>query len=147
MAQGRAAAAVALLQPAVEEIRRAGLLRHCWQQVAVLAAAMIESGRAPRAPVHEAVRLMRGAGSLAWIACHLAEWLAQQERHADAARLLGWVGRRHRERGETATDQGERARQRALAAIARAADEPRSAAWQLEGERWTDDDAARALLS
>ena len=147
MAQGRADAAVALLQPAVDEIRRAGLLRHCWQQVAVLAVAMIEAGHAPPAPVHEAVRLMRGAGAMTWMACHLAEWLAQEHRPADAARLLGWVALRHRERGESATDQGERARARALAAIARAASDPQSAAWQTEGERWTDDDAARVLLS
>ena len=81
------------------------------------------------------------------MACHLAEWLTQQDRHADAARLLGWVALRHRERGESATDQGERARTRALEAIARAAADAESAAWQAEGERWTDDDAARALLS
>ena len=71
MAQGRADAAVALMQPAVDEIRRAGLLRHCWQQVAVLAVAMIEAGHAPPAPVQEAVRLMRGAGAMTWSACHL----------------------------------------------------------------------------
>jgi pantothenate kinase len=80
------------------------------------------------------------------MACHLAEWLAQQRRHADAARLIGWVARRHAERGETATDQGERARERALAALASVADAAQLAAWQAEGERWNDDDAAEAVL-
>ncbi|HEX2542938.1 MAG TPA: winged helix-turn-helix domain-containing protein [Caldimonas sp.] len=147
MAQGRAEAAVATMQPAVEGIRRAGLLRHCWQQVALLAVAMIEAGHAPAAPVREAVRLMRGAGAMTWSACHLGEWLAQQGRHADAARLIGWATRRLAERGEAATEQGERARARALAAITAVAGDLRSAEWQAEGERWNDDDAAQALLS
>ena len=147
MAQGRADAAVALMQPAVDEIRRAGLQRHCWQQVALLAVAMIEAGHAPPGPVQEAVRLMRGAGAMTWSACHLGEWLAQQGRHADAARLIGWATRRLAERGESATEQGERARARALAAIVAAAGDARAAAWQAEGERWNDDDAAQALLS
>jgi len=146
MALGRAADAVAVMLPAVHEIRTAGASRHCWQQVALLAVAMIEAGDAPAAPVHEAVRLMRGAGAMSWAPDHLAEWLTQQRRWADAARLLGWAARRHAERGETATEQGQRARQRALAALAVVADAAQCAAWQAEGERWTDADAAAVLL-
>lgn len=146
MAQGRAGEAAALMQQAVDEIRAEGMQRHCWQQVAVLAVALIEAGAAPPAPVQEAVRLMRGAGAMAWMGCHLAEWLAQQRRFADAARLIGWVTHRHAERGETPTEQGERARERALAAIAAAAGAAEVSAWQAEGERWNDDDAAEALL-
>jgi predicted ATPase/DNA-binding winged helix-turn-helix (wHTH) protein len=149
MSLGRAAEAVAVMQPAVEQIRAAGLLRHAWQQVALLAVALIEAGDAPPAPVHEAVRLMRGAGAMTWMGSHLAEWLAQRGRAADAARALGWVARRHAERGESATPQGERARERTLAALARLsppAGPAQLAAWQAEGERWTDDDAALVVL-
>lgn len=146
MAQGRAAAAAALMQEAVDEIRAEGMLRHCWQQVALLAVALIEAGGAPPARVHEAARLMRSAGAMTWMGWHLAEWLAQQRRSADAARLGGWVARRLAERGESATEQGERARERTLAAIAAGAGAEAIAGWQAEGERWNDDDAAEAVL-
>jgi hypothetical protein len=131
----------------VHEIRAHGFMRQCWQQVAMLAMALVETGHAPAAPVHEAVRLMRSAGALAWMGCHLAEWLAQRRRFADAARLLAWVGRRHAERGEAPSGHGERARARTLAAL-RASVEPAQAdAWRIEGEAWSDDDVALALLA
>jgi predicted ATPase len=146
-ALGHADAAVAVMERAVEEIRAEGWLRPCWQQVAMLAMAWIETGRAPTAKVHEAVRLMQGAGAMAWMACHLAEWLTQRERFADAARLLGWLARRHAERGETPSGHGERARERALTALRLSADEARIAAWRVEGESWADDDVAQAMLA
>ena len=46
-ALGRPAQAVAAMRQAVDEIRAAGLLRHCWQQVAMLSVTLIEAGDAP----------------------------------------------------------------------------------------------------
>jgi len=146
-ATGRAAEAVSLMQQAVDEIRAHGFMRQCWQQVAMLAMARIETGHAPAAPVHEAVRLMRSAGALAWMGCHLAEWLAQRGRLADAARLLAWVARRHAERGEAPSGHGERSRARTLAALQAAAEPALADTWRAEGEAWDDDDVAAALLA
>jgi predicted ATPase/DNA-binding winged helix-turn-helix (wHTH) protein len=146
MACARPDAAVAVMRQAVDEIRAEGLMRRCWQQVAILAMAHIENGAAPAAPVQEAVRLMQGAGALMWMVCHLAEWLAQQQRFDDAARLLGWAERRYAERDEEPSGHGQRARARALAAIEAANSAAQRAAWQAEGERWADDDVARVLL-
>lgn len=146
-ALGRPEEALQLMRPVADEIRAAGLARHCWQQMAILALAWIETGRAPAAPVQEAVRLMHGAGALPWIGCHLAEWLQQQGRGADAARLLGWLARRHAERGESPGAHGERARDRALAALRAQGAADQLPAWLSEGEAWSDDDVAAALLA
>jgi predicted ATPase/DNA-binding winged helix-turn-helix (wHTH) protein len=146
-ALGRPREAAALMQQAVDEIRAHGLTRHCWQQVAILAMTLIESGDAPPALVHEAVRLMRGARAMAWMATHLAEWLAQQRRDADAARVIGWCARRQAERGEAGSAHAAGARDRTLAALRTRADAAQIAAWQAEGEGWNDDDVAVALLA
>ncbi len=79
--------------------------------------------------------------------CHLAEWLQQQGRAADAARLLAWVAKRHAERGESAGDHGERSRARTLAALHALASAEQLEAWRAEGEAWLDDEVAAALLA
>jgi len=96
--------------------------------------------------VLEAVRLMRDAGAPLWMACHLVLWLAQQQRVADAARLLGWAECRYAQRGEAPSAQGIGARQRALQILQAAAGAEQLSAWQGEGARWLDDDACAVLL-
>lgn len=120
-ALGRPEEAVHVMQQAVDEIRAAGMTRRCWQQMGILA--------------------------LAWMGCHLAEWLQQQGRAADAARLLAWVAKRHAERGESAGDHGERSRARTLAALHALASAEQLEAWRAEGEAWLDDEVAAALLA
>lgn len=141
-ALGEAAEAVRLMQAAVDEIRAEGMMRHCWQQVALLAMTRIEVGDAAPAQVHEAVRVMQGAGAPGWMACHLAEWLTQRRRWPDAARLLGWAAQHG-----PSDPHSQRARERAQAALDGAADPARREAWRREGEAWSDDDVVAALLA
>jgi hypothetical protein len=135
-----------VMRPIVESIRAQGFQRHCWQQVALHAVALIETGDAPPAAVHEAVRLMRGAGAMDWMASHLALWLTQRGQAADAARLLGWSARRQRESGRAPDAPSLAAQQRARRAIDACAAPSSVQAWQAEGERWLDDDVATLLL-
>lgn len=144
--RGRAAEAVALMQPMADAIRAQGFQRHCWQQVAVLTVAQIEAGDAPTNTVHETVRLLRGAGAMDWMASHLAEWLTQRARWADAARLLGWIAARQAASGRAPDPQSKAAQDRARRALEAQADAAQRAAWATEGERWIDDDVANALL-
>jgi hypothetical protein len=130
----------------VDAIRAQGFQRHCWQQVALLAVAHIETGDAPSAAVHEAVRLMRGAGAMDWMASHLAEWLTQRACMADAARVLGWVEKRQAAGARTADAQSQAAHQRALSALGRISTPAQIDAWRQQGEAWVDDDVATALL-
>jgi predicted ATPase/DNA-binding winged helix-turn-helix (wHTH) protein len=146
-ALGRPGQAVAAMRQAVDEIRAAGLLRHCWQQVAMLSVTMIEAGGAPAETVHEVVRLLRGAGAVSWMGSHLAEWLVQQRQAADAARFMGWLARRRAERGERPDGHAQQALQRAEAGLQALASAEQIAAWRAEGETWLDDDAALALLA
>jgi predicted ATPase/DNA-binding winged helix-turn-helix (wHTH) protein len=146
IACGRPAEAVAVMRPMVDSIRAQGFQRHCWQQVALLAVAWIETGDAPTAAVHEAVRLMRGAGAMDWMASHLVEWLTQCERGPDAARLLGWAGRRQAESGRALDAQSQAALARARQALEGQATATQIEAWRLEGERWLDDDVGSLLL-
>jgi predicted ATPase/DNA-binding winged helix-turn-helix (wHTH) protein len=147
IACARAPDAVAVMADAVQAIRQHGLQRRCWQQVAMLAMAHIESGDAPAQAVHEAVRLMRGAGAMMWMVCHLAQWLAQQQRWADAARLLGWAHKRYAERGEEPSGHGRAARTRVEQALAAAASPAEVLAWRAQGEDWHDDLVAAVLLA
>jgi predicted ATPase/DNA-binding winged helix-turn-helix (wHTH) protein len=146
IAAGRAAEAVAVMQPMVDAIRAQGFQRHCWQQVALLAVAHIETGDAPSAVVHEAVRLMRGAGAMDWMASHLAEWLTQRVRMADAARVLGWFEKRQAAASRPADAQSQAAHQRALSALRRTSTPAQIDTWRQQGEAWVDDDVATALL-
>lgn len=146
LGRGRAAEAVALMQPMVDAIRAQGFQRHCWQQVAVLTVAQIEAGDAPVESVHETVRLLRGAGAMDWMARHFAEWLTQRGRWADAARLLGWVQTREAASGREADPQSRAAQARAQRAIEAQASAAQAAAWREEGARWIDDDVANVLL-
>jgi hypothetical protein len=109
--------------------------------------AWIETTRAPAAPVHEAVRLMHAAGALTWMVCHLAEWLVQQGRASDGARLLGWAERRFAERGEEPSEHGKAAQGRAVAALETMATAAELRAWRQQGEGWHDDEVAAALLA
>jgi predicted ATPase/DNA-binding winged helix-turn-helix (wHTH) protein len=145
LACGRAAEAVAVMQPAVQAIRAQGFTRHGWQQVAMLSVAQIEAGDAPAADVHEGVRLMRGAGALDWMANHLAEWLLQRGRVQDAAQFAAWAERRRAGRALDALSLAAQARVRdALSARATPA---QLEDWRVLGERWDDDAAAQALLA
>jgi hypothetical protein len=146
IAAGRAAEAVAVMQPMVDAIRAQGFQRHCWQQVALLAVAHIETGAAPSTAVHEAVRLMRGAGAMDWMASHLAEWLTQRSCMADAARVLGWAEKRQACAARTADAQSQAAHERALGALRRTSTQAQIDAWQHQGEAWVDDDVATVLL-
>ncbi|HEY6133668.1 MAG TPA: hypothetical protein VIW70_06800, partial [Rubrivivax sp.] len=146
IACGRPAEAMAVMRPAVESIRAQGFQRQCWQQVALLVVACIESGDATAAQVHEAVRLMRGANAIDWMASHLALWLTQRSRWADAARLLGWLARRQAQSGGPVDAPSQAAQERARSALTRAADGKQIGGWHAQGERWVDDDVAEALL-
>lgn len=146
IAAGRAHEAVAVMRPAIEGIRAQGFQRQCWQQVALLAVACIETGAAPAATVHEAVQLMRGAGAMDWMAGHLAEWLTQRGRWPEAARLLGWFDRRLAENPRPMDAQSLAAQQRALQALEAQAPAAQVGAWRTEGTRWVDDDVAAVLL-
>jgi hypothetical protein len=146
IARGRAAEAVALMRPMVEGIRAQGFQRHCWQQIALLVVAQIETGDASAPAVHEAVRLMRGAGAMDWMASHLAEWLTQRGRWADAARLLGWTAAAQAASGRAPDAPSQAAQQRAQRALEAHAGAAPRAAWRDEGARWIDDDVANALL-
>ncbi len=146
-ALGRPGNAVVAMQQAVDEIRAAGLLRHCWQQVAMLTVTQIEAGGAPAASVHEVVRLLRGAGALSWMGSHLAEWLVQQRHAADAARFMGWLVQRRAQRGERPDGLATRSMERAEAGLLALAAPAQIAAWRTEGQAWLDDDAAAALLA
>jgi len=142
---GEAEEAVRLMRRAVESIRAEGWQRQCWQQVAIHALACIEAGDAPAAPVHEAVRLMRGAGAMGWMPFHLAEWLLQRRRAAEGARVLGWAD--EVQRGVPPTDHAAGARERTLRALTAAAPAAEVQAWRAEGRSWSGDDVARALLA
>jgi predicted ATPase/DNA-binding winged helix-turn-helix (wHTH) protein len=144
MADGNPAEAVAVMQPMVESIVAQGFQRHCWQQVALLAVAHIACGDAPTAAVHQAVRLLRGAGAMDWMGGHLAEWLTQRRRPADAARLLGWL--LPRQAGRAVDAQTLAAQARVQARVSGSASATQVQAWQAQGARWTDDDVALTLL-
>jgi predicted ATPase/DNA-binding winged helix-turn-helix (wHTH) protein len=145
IANGNAADAVAVMQPIVDAILAQGFQRHCWQQVALLAVACVETGSAPAAVVHQAVRLMRGAGAMEWMGGHLAEWLTQRGRSADAARLLGWL--LPRQAGRPVDAQTLAAQARVHARLSAQANATQIAAWQAQGARWADDDVALLLLA
>ena len=98
------------MQPMVDAIRAQGFQRHCWQQVALLAVAHIETGDAAercgaRGGAPDAGRRRDGHG---WPS-HLAEWLTQRACMADAARVLGWVERRQATEARTADAQSQAA--------------------------------------
>jgi predicted ATPase/DNA-binding winged helix-turn-helix (wHTH) protein len=145
IASGHAAEAVAVMQPIVDNILAQGFQRHCWQQVALLAVAHIETGSAPTPVVHQAVRLMRGAGAMDWMGGHLADWLTQRGRWADAARLLGWL--LPRQAGRPVDAQTLAAQARVDARLGAQVSAVQIQAWQAQGARWADDDVALMLLA
>lgn len=104
----------------------------------------VETGDAPSAVVHQAVRLMRGAGALDWMGGHLAEWLTQRGQFADAARLLGWL--QPRQAGRPVDAQTLAAQARVQADLCAQADAPQQQDWQARGARWSDNDVALMLL-
>ena len=99
---GNPRAAVAALQPVVEQIRAHGRLRQTWTPLGLLAGALVECGEldAAAAAFRELVPLMQIEGSLAWGIDHVAEWFGRRGDWADAARLHGWSNAMSARRGE-----------------------------------------------
>ena len=97
IALGHVEQAAAVMREAVDQIRRRGLLRAMWQQVAMQALTEIERGIERGDPAgalpmaREAAALLKVQASVWWLADHLA-WLPALRNDPDAAaRLQGWA--------------------------------------------------------
>ncbi len=142
---GRPQAAAELMAPAASAIAARGYARRCWAQVAMHALCRIEAGdlEAARPAVADALRAMRGAGSLGWLDDHLAWWLALGGHAAEAARLHGWAEANHQGAGGHRSPQGTRVRQRLLDWLVTALpDAGRRAALVDDGRRLSADEVA-----
>jgi len=152
IALGNVEQAASVMRGAVEQIRRHGLLREMWQQVAMHALTevecAIERGDAAAAlpVVRDVAAVLRVQASVWWLADHLA-WLPALRGDPDAAaRLLGWADAQARSRNATRGPIMQKARDRLAARLENHLDADRLTRLQAEGAALRDDEVLAVAL-
>ncbi|WP_284617701.1 ATP-binding protein [Aquabacterium humicola] len=148
LALKRPAAAIAVLEPMVAQVRAAGLLRELWTRPVLLALARIEAGQgAEAAPaVREAVTLLRVAGAHAWCADHFAWWALDCGEPALGARLAGWADATVRRNGQPRHAHARAAHEQASLRLAVKLPPAAREALRAEGEAFDDELALLRVL-
>ena len=152
IALGNVEQAASVMRGAVEQIRRHGLQREMWQQVAMYSLTEIECGIERGDPtaalpvVREVVALLQVQASVWWLADHLA-WLPEL-RHDSlaAARLQGWADAQARSRNAKRGPVMQKARDRLAARLEAHLGADQLARLLVEGAALRDDEVLAIAL-
>ena len=152
VALGNFERAASVMRGAVEQIRRHGLMREMWQQVAMHALTEIECAIERGDPamalpaVREVAGLLKVQASVWWLADHMA-WLPELRGDSDsAARLLGWADAQARSRNAKRGPIMQKARDRLAARLENNLDADRLARLQADGAALRDDEVLAVAL-
>ena len=152
IALGNVEQAASVMREAVEQIRRHGLLREMWQQVAMHALTEIEgaierSDAARALPAaREVAGLLQVQASVWWLADHLA-WLPELRSDSQAAaRLLGWADAQARTRNAKRGPIMQKARDRLAARLELHLGSDQLPRLQAEGAALRDDEVVAIAL-
>jgi len=152
IALGNVEQAARVMREAVEQIRRHGLLREMWQQVAMHALTEIECGIERADPRHalpvvrEVMALLQVQGSVWWLADHLA-WLPELRGDSSAAACLtGWADAQARSRNAKRGPIMQRAHDRLAARLESNLGADRLARLRADGAALRDDEVLAIAL-
>lgn len=152
IALGNVEQAARVMREAVEQIRRHGLQREMWQQVAMHALTEVECAiergdpRAALPAVRDVVALLQVQASVWWLADHLA-WLPELRSDSDAAaRLLGWADAQAQARNAKRGPIMQKARDRLAARLEINLGADQLARLQADGAALRDDEVLAIAL-